>query len=86
MTLSTDEAIVSNLDKIITKFRNSNKGHKFEDCLKILESLGYEMKAGKGSHFKFIKKGRPLIMIARHNPVSPDAVDDVIEEWDKNNS
>ena len=72
-------------DKIIKKFKNSNKGHKFEDCEKILKFLEYEMKIGKGSHFKFLKKDRPVIMIARHNPVSPNAINDVIEAWEKEN-
>ena len=43
------------------------------------------MKIGKGSHFKFLKKDRPVIMIARHNPVSPNAINDVIEAWEKEN-
>lgn len=76
---------MSTSSKIINKFKNSNKGHKFADCEKVLTSLGYEMKTGKGSHFKFIKKGRPMIMIAKHNPISPDAINDIIEVWEKEN-
>lgn len=72
-------------DKIIKNFKNTNKGQSFEDCEKVLNSLGYKTKSGKGSHFKFIKQNKPMIIIARHNPVSPDAVNDVLEIWENEN-
>ncbi len=76
---------MSKIEKIIKNFKNSNKGQSFEDCIKVLTVLGYEMRSGKGSHFKFIKKNCPIVIIARHNPISPDAVNDVIEIWEKEN-
>ncbi len=71
-------------EKIIEKFKRSNKGQKFEDCAKVLEFLGYKMKPGKGDHFKFTKD-QNMIVIARHRPVAPGAVNDVIEAWGKEN-
>ena len=73
------------IDKIIKNFKNTKKGQSFEDCEKVLKALGYEVKTGKGSHFKFIKTGQPMLIMARHNPVSPDAVDDVLEIWENEN-
>lgn len=72
----------SSIEKIVAKMKQSNKGHRFEDCEKVLKAKGYEMKAGKGDHFKFFKTDEAMIVIARHRPVSPNAVNDVIKAWD----
>ncbi|MDR1326813.1 MAG: type II toxin-antitoxin system HicA family toxin [Heliobacteriaceae bacterium] len=73
---------MSKIEKIIEKMQHSQHGHKFEDCEKVLLSLGFKMKEGKGSHFKF---HHPLmyITIAKHRPVSPGAVKDVLEAYSK---
>lgn len=69
------------IEKIISKMRQSNKGWDFESCMKVLVHLGYEMKPGKGDHFKFFKQGQSMIVMARHRPVSPAAVIDVLNAW-----
>lgn len=58
-------------------------GHTFEDCQKVLIAKGYSMKEGKGSHFKFYKEGKEMLVIAKHRPVSPKAVEDVLSAWEE---
>jgi len=74
---------VDKIYKIIEKMRNSLHGHKFEDCEKVLLYLGFKMKEAKGSHFKFIKTDlqRPIV-IAKHRPLAPGAVKDVLNAFD----
>ncbi|MDR1167362.1 MAG: type II toxin-antitoxin system HicA family toxin [Heliobacteriaceae bacterium] len=73
---------MSKTDKIIEKMKTSSYGHKFEDCQKVLISLGFTMKEGKGSHFKFHHQ-LMYITIAKHRPVSPAAVKDVLNACEK---
>lgn len=72
------------VEKIVDKFKRSNKGQRFEDCVKVLEFLGYKMKPGKGDHFKF-SKGQDMIVMAKHKPVDPNAINDVIDAWEHRN-
>jgi len=74
-------------EKILAAFKRTLHGHRFDDCVKILESLGYRMntKQGKGKHVKFTKPGKPMIIIPKKNPVSPGAVEDVIKAWENDN-
>lgn len=71
---------MSNVDKIIKKFRSSQFGHTFEDCKKVLESIGFIEKSSKGSHHKFTKPGlnRPFIL-AKHRPIDPAAIIEILE-------
>jgi predicted RNA binding protein YcfA (HicA-like mRNA interferase family) len=70
------------VEKIVENMKNSPYGHKFEDCQKVLVSLGFIMKEGKGSHFKFHHKTM-YITIAKHRPVSPAAIKDVLSAYEK---
>lgn len=76
---------MSNSNKIIQKFKSSNKSHKYEDCEKVLLSLGYVIKSIKGSHIKFAKKDKPILTIAKHKPMSPDAINDILKVWELEN-
>ncbi len=73
------------IEKIISKFKNSNKGQSFEDCVKVLIAKGYTMntKQGKGKHVKFSKAGSPMIIIPKKNPVDPEAVNEAIKVWEE---
>ncbi len=75
---------MSNIDKIIKKFRSSQFGHTFEDCKKVLESIGFIEKSSRGSHHKFIKNGlnRPFIL-AKHRPIDPAAINEILKFIDK---
>ena len=79
-----NDKMSNKIEKVVSKMKQSNKGWDFESCMKVLLELGYDMKPGKGDHFKFSKKGLFMIVIARHRPVSPAAVNDVLDAWDNN--
>lgn len=61
--------------------QRTKHGHTFEDCQKVLEYLGYKVRQGKGSHYRFVK-GESFITIAKHRPVDPKAIQDVIRAWE----
>ncbi len=69
------------VEKIVRKFNKSDAGQSYEDCEKILLSLGYSLRNTKGSHRVF-KKGDNYIVIAKHKPVSKGAVKDVLDAWE----
>ncbi len=75
---------MASVEKIIESFRNTRYGHTFEECKKILESIGFTEKSSRGSHHKFMKSGlnRPFI-IAKHRPVDPAAITEILEFFDK---
>ena len=69
------------IEKLISKMKRSKSDFTFEDCEKVLLSLGFVVKAQKGSHFRFDRDGKDFITIAKHIPVSKAAVKDVLEAW-----
>lgn len=72
------------LEKIISKFKNTNKNVSFKDIDKVLNSIGYECnKKNSGSHHIYKKRGCNPISIPRHNPIKPRYVDFVIEAYDE---
>ncbi len=73
---------MSNVDKIIKKFKQSNAGQKFEDCEKILFALGFELKRVKGSHHQY-RRDSIALTIANHKPVAKGAVNDILKLWEK---
>lgn len=74
-------------EKIIAKMKSSNKGHRFEDCEKVLLSIGYNLDRIKGSHHTFVHvQSKQIITIAKHKPVSPNAIKDIIQAWEKHSS
>lgn len=74
--------MTNSIEKIVVKMKRARHGHSFGDCQKVLESKGYKVEAGKGSHFKFFKEGKDMIVIAKHRPVSPQAINDVLRAWE----
>lgn len=72
------------IKKIVDRFKRTLSGHSYDDCEKVLLSLGYKLRKSKGSHCLF-SKGAHFITIAKHRPVSKDAVKDVLEAWEKEN-
>lgn len=74
---------MSNVDKIIKKFKSSQFCHTFEDCKKVLESMGFIEKSSNGSHHKFSKTGlnRPFIL-AKHRPIDPAAINEILKIYD----
>ncbi len=55
---------MSKFDKLLTKllFGSADKNFKFDDLVKILLSLGFQMRTTSGSHHIFVKKGIPDII------------------------
>jgi len=62
---------VSKWDKLLARIRNLDKGLRFDELRKVLESYGYEMKrpSGGSSHCTFRKAGRNPITIPVHEPI-----------------
>lgn len=62
---------VSKWDKLLSRICALDKGMRFDELRKVLESYGYEMKhpAGGSSHCTFRKIGRNPITIPMHEPI-----------------
>ena len=63
--------IVSKWDNLLARICALDKGMRFDELRKVLESYGYEMKrpAGGSSHCTFRKAGRMPITIPLHEPI-----------------
>ena len=75
---------MNKIEKIITKFKQSSAGQRFEDCQRVLFYLGFELKRIKGSHYQY-KKEKLTLTIANHKPVAKDAIKDILELWEAYN-
>jgi len=75
---------MSKVEKIIEKFRNSDTGHRFEDCEKVIIHLGFELKRISGSHHQY-KKGSLTYTIAKHKPVARGAIKSILVLWEQQN-
>lgn len=62
---------VSKWDKLLARICSLDKGMRFDELRKVLESYGYEMKrpAGGSSHCTFRKAGQNPITIPTHEPI-----------------
>ena len=62
---------MSKWDKLLSRICALDKGMRFDELRKVLESYGYEMKhpAGGSSHCTFRKIGRNPITIPMHEPI-----------------
>ena len=83
--------IVSKWDKLLARICALDKGMRFEELRKVLESYGYEMKrpAGGSSHCTFRKEGHKPITIPAHKPIKVvyvEMVRAVIEESEENSN
>lgn len=62
---------MSKWDKLLARIHALDKGLRFDELKKVLESYGYEMKrpSGGSSHCTFRKSGRNPITIPVHEPI-----------------
>lgn len=62
---------MSKWEKLLSRICNLDKGLRFDELRKILESYGYEMKrpSGGSSHCTFRKPGHTPITIPLHEPI-----------------
>lgn len=62
---------MSKWDKLIARICSLDKGVRFDELRKVLESYGYKMKqpSGGSSHCTFRKSGRSPITIPMHEPI-----------------
>ena len=62
---------MSKWDKLLARIRALDKGMRFDELRKVLESYGYCMKqpSGGSSHCTFRKTGRNPITIPMHEPI-----------------
>ena len=62
---------MSKFEKLLSRIMSLNKGMRFNELKKILESFGYTMTAPRGgsSHYTFRKAGCNPITIPKHEPI-----------------
>lgn len=62
---------MSKWDKLLSRICSLDKGLRFDELRKVLESYGYEMKrpSGGSSHCTFRKAGHNPITIPLHEPI-----------------
>jgi len=62
---------VSKFEKLLQRIKSLDKGLRFDELRKILESYGYTMNAPRGgsSHYTFRKSGKSPITIPKHEPI-----------------
>lgn len=62
---------MSKFEKLLQRIKQMDKGLRFEEVKKILESYGYRMDSPRGgsSHCTFRKSGAMPITIPRHEPI-----------------
>jgi len=62
---------VSKWDKLLSRICSLDKGLRFDELRKVLESYGYEMKrpSSGSSHCTFRKAGHNPITIPLHEPI-----------------
>lgn len=79
---------VSKWDKLMARIRVPDKGMRFDELRKVLESYGYEMKrpSGGSSHCTFRKGGCNPITIPMHEPIKTVYVQMVKEVIEKEES
>lgn len=80
---------VSKWDKLIARICSLDRGMRFDELRKVLESYGYKMRrpANGSSHCTFRKSGRNPITIPVHEPIKTvyvQLVKEVIETEENN--
>ena len=62
---------MSKFEKLLSRIMSLDKGMRFNELKKILESFGYTMTAPRGgsSHYSFRKAGCNPITIPKHEPI-----------------
>lgn len=73
--------------KLLAKIYSNSKNFKFAELEKLLASLGYTLKEGKGSRVRFIHERLPLILLHKPHPgniVDVNAVNDIVEVLKEN--
>jgi predicted RNA binding protein YcfA (HicA-like mRNA interferase family) len=71
------------VEKIIAKMKRTRFGHTFEGCEKVLLSKGYILSTIKGSHHTYRDSAGKKITLAKHKPMSPDAIRDIIKIYEE---
>ena len=63
---------MSKFEKLLSRIMSLDKGMRFNELKKILESFGYTMTAPRGgsSHYTFRKAGCNPITIPKHEPLT----------------
>ena len=74
---------MASVEKILEKMRRQPNGISYKEIDKVLIYLGYELKRGKGDHFNYRKKGKPIYTLVKQNPVKKYLVDEVLKIIDE---
>jgi len=54
---------VSSVNKLVRRLLARPADMRFDEVETVLESFGYELKGSKGSHRRFERPGRPMIVV-----------------------
>lgn len=62
---------MSKFEKLLARIKSLDKGLRFDELKKVLESYGYKMTAPKSgsSHCTFRRKGKIPITVPKHEPI-----------------
>jgi predicted RNA binding protein YcfA (HicA-like mRNA interferase family) len=76
---------LSKWEKLINKIVNLSPDMRFEQLKLVLESHGYVMRSGSGSHVVFFKDEHPSITVPKKHPIKVayiKMVKEVVERGD----
>lgn len=74
---------MASVEKIIDKMRRQPNNISYKEIHKVLISLGYELKRGKGDHLNYRKKGKPIYTLVKQNPVKRYQVEELLKIIDE---
>ncbi|MBP3208047.1 MAG: type II toxin-antitoxin system HicA family toxin [Campylobacter sp.] len=70
---------MSTKEKLLKNIKNNPKNVSYDDIKKLLNLYGFELVSIKGSHHKFRRNGKS-IMVPYHKPIKENYVKDVLKE------
>ncbi|EAK2412227.1 type II toxin-antitoxin system HicA family toxin [Campylobacter jejuni] len=69
---------MSNKEKLIKELENNPKNASFDNIEKLLKWYGYELVSTKGSHHKFKKESKSII-VPLHKPIKEAYVKQILK-------
>jgi predicted RNA binding protein YcfA (HicA-like mRNA interferase family) len=72
---------MGDIDKLVERICRRPPEARFDDVRRMLEAFGWDMRRQKGSHVTFVKTGRAILVISKHNEkVKRAYLDDICEQ------
>jgi predicted RNA binding protein YcfA (HicA-like mRNA interferase family) len=70
---------MAGIEKLIEKMRNRPNGIRYEEAVKVLKHIGYELDRVRGSHHQFRNAKGNLTTIKYANPLDAVYVKDILK-------